>query len=367
MAIASVIVGILILLVVLVDTFETIIVPRTVSRPLRLANLLVSVLWKGWRAIGRCLTRRREAWLGSFGPLSLVVLIVCWAVLLALGFALIQVGLGTPLSGDQSPNFAVHLYMSATTLFTLGYGDMTALDGLGRTVSVIEAGVGFGFLAVVVGYLPVLYQSFSRREATILLMDARAGSPPAGCELLCRSGSDLRSLARLLGEFEHWSASLLESYLSYPILAYYRSQHDKLTWLGSITAVLDACCLIELGFKEKLEGHRELGRQAEHTFAIARHLIVDLAYIVGAPPMQGTADRLPSEVLRAIYLKLDSVGMQLHRSANSEKALALRRREYEPYLEGLAHHLLLTVPPIWNEKDAPDSWQASAWDDVAHF
>lgn len=367
MAAAYVILGVLILLVVLYDTFQTIILPRSVARQVRLTNILLAVMWKGWRVVGRRLGRRREGWLSGFGPLSLVMLIVCWAGLLALGFALIQEGLGTPLSGDRHPTFAVHLYMSATTLFTLGYGDMTALNAVGRGVSVVEAGVGFGFLAIVISYLPVLYQSFSRREATILLLDARAGAPPAGCELLCRSGGDMDALADILKEFERWSAGLLESYLSYPILAYYRSQHDKLTWLGALTAILDSCALLRLEFRVGSDSPTSLQRQATHTFAMARHVIVDLAYILGAAPLHSTEDRLPGEVFEHLHDRLETFGICLHRSADAAKRMSIMRREYEPYLEGLAHYLLLSVPPVWHGTDELDAWQESAWTDEAHF
>lgn len=359
-------IGILILVIVLYDTFQTIILPRSVARQVRLTNVLLAVVWKAWRLIGRRIGKHREGWLSGFGPLSLVMLIVCWAGLLALGFAFIQEGLGTPLSGDRDPAFAVHLYMSATTLFTLGYGDMTALNGIGRSVSVIEAGVGFGFLAIVISYLPVLYQSFSRREATILLLDARAGAPPTASELLCRGGDDFSALLDLLKEFERWSAGLLESYLSYPLLAYYRSQHEKLTWLGALTATLDACALLRIGFRD---GHEApgLASQAEYTFAMARHVIVDTAYILGAAPLQATGDRLSAAGFGKLHERLEAFGVRLHVGGDGERRFAAMRREYEPYLEGLARHLLLDIPPIMPADGELDSWQKSAWDDVTHF
>ena len=136
--------------------------------------------------------------------------------------------------------------MSGTTIFTLGYGDVVPLDPVGRFLAVAEAGMGFGFLAVVIGYLPVLYQAFSRRETIISLLDVRAGSPPSGGALLvCAAEShDIEAIRRLLQDLEQWSAEVLESHLSFPVLSYYRSQHDNQSWLAALTAVLDACAFI---------------------------------------------------------------------------------------------------------------------------
>ena len=166
---------------------------------------------------------------------------------LIFGFALLYLSLGHRLIVDgHTANFGTALYMSGTTFVTLGIGDVTPTSGAARAVTVIEAGTGFGFLALVIGYLPVLYQSFSRRELNISLLDARAGSPPSAGEMLRRyaESRDVGELERLLLDFERWSADLLESHLSYPVIAYYRSQHDHQSWLGALTAVLDFSALI---------------------------------------------------------------------------------------------------------------------------
>src|SRR4029077_4755154 len=114
-------------------------------------------------------------------------------------------------------DFGSVLYFSGSTFFTLGYGDVTPVGALGRVLSVMEAGIGFGFLALVISYLPILYQAFSRREITISLLDARAGSPPSAGELLMRFGRSrsLANIAPLLAEWEQWAAQLLESHVSF--------------------------------------------------------------------------------------------------------------------------------------------------------
>jgi hypothetical protein len=143
-------------------------------------------------------------------------------------------------------------YLSGVTFFTLGYGDIVPHTESARTVSVIEAGCGIGFIAVVIGYLPVLYQLFSRREAHVIQLDARAGSPPTATTMLSRhaEADSLDKLDDLLREWEVWGSDLLESHLSYPMLVYYRSQHDNQSWLAALSAVMDCCALILVGVEE---------------------------------------------------------------------------------------------------------------------
>src|SRR5206468_3900173 len=184
--------------------------------------------WRLWK-LGATPIRssgRREAYLGYFAPLSLLLLLNLWAFSLVMGFALLQWSLGLALkTPDQAPTVWDALYMSGSTFFTLGLGDIVPTTGLARALTVVEAGVGFMFLAVMVGYLPVLNQAFSRREVNIVLLDARAGSPPTAAELLRRHADETAALVALLHEWERWAADVLESHLSYPVLSYFRSQH----------------------------------------------------------------------------------------------------------------------------------------------
>src|SRR5438094_6822061 len=186
------------------------------------------------------------------------------------------------------PDFATDLYMSGTTFFTLGLGDVSPGTPVARLVTVVEAGTGFGFLAIVISYLPVLYGAFSQREANISLLDARAGSPPSAGELLRRQGErqNAEALVQYLRDWETWSAQLMESHLSYPVLCYFRSQHNNQSWLAALTAVLYACALLIAYAQGALKS------QAELTFAISRHAVVDLAQVMHIPPRPPRSDRL---------------------------------------------------------------------------
>ena len=147
---------------------------------------------------------------------------------------------------DGHETFLTTLYMSGTTLFTLGIGDVVPHSPAGRFLTVFESGIGLGFLALVIGYLPVVSQAFSRREASIALLDARAGSPPTApsCCAGMSATDGATTLVELLRDWERWSAELLESHVSFPVLAFYRSQHDNQSWVAAMTCVLDSCALV---------------------------------------------------------------------------------------------------------------------------
>src|SRR5438034_3158755 len=244
--------GALWIAVIMWDAFEALVLPRRVTRRLRPTRMFYRVTWRVWSAVARRMRQggRRETCLSFFGPLSLLVLLAAWAASLVAGFALLQTGLGASLNIPGGGSFTDHLYLSGETFFTLGLGDIAPVSRVGRVLVVIEAGIGFAFLALVIGYLPILYQSFSRREVSITLLDARAGSPPSAEELLLGSWSDHEELTALLREWERWSAEVLESHLSYPVLSYYRSQHDNQSWLTALTTILDASALVIVGIQD---------------------------------------------------------------------------------------------------------------------
>jgi hypothetical protein len=249
------------------------------------------------------------------------------------------------------------LYMSGSTFFTLGLGDVTPKSTAARIVTVLESGVGFGFLALTIGYLPVIYAAFSRRETNISLLDARAGSPPTARELLSRYGrpEHVGSLARFLQDWEIWTADLMESHLSYPVLCYYRSQHDNQSWLSALTAILDTCALLIA----HAEG--EIAWQARLTYAIARHAVVDLSQVLHIAPRGETPERLSRKALDEIRAELRSAGVPLCSPATADETLQEVRRMYEPYVGALADRLMMEIPG-WSHPNRPANWQTSAWE-----
>jgi hypothetical protein len=361
MPLMKTVLGFMLLSMALWDAFEVIILPRRVTHRFRFTRVFYRSAWKLWSAVApwRPPDKRRETYLSIFGPLSLLMLLSVWATAMITGFALMHWGIGAPLNVLQgSASFRTYLYMSGTTFFTLGLGDVTPLTAPGRTLVVVEAGVGFGFLAVVISYLPILYQAFSRREVSISLLDARAGSPPSAGELLRRHGQDMIELGRLLADWEHWSAELLESHLSYPVLGFFRSQHTNQSWLAALTTILDTCALVIAG----INGGPT--RQAQLTFAMARHAIVDLAQIVITSPHVLAPDRLPAASLTPLRKALAEAGVRLQEGIAPEQKLHELRQLYEPYVHPLSQYLCMPLPPWFRVTVALDSWQTSAWERI---
>src|SRR5579864_2599913 len=346
---------------VLWETFETIVLPRRVTRQFRLTRFFYRSTWRPWTWLAalRNNKKKHDSLLSYYGPLSLLLLLALWALTLVVGFGLLHYGLHDKLTGMLfGSDFGNALYLSGTTLFTLGLGDVQPASALGRFITVLEAGIGFGFLALVIGYLPVLYQAFSRREVTISLLDARAGTPPTAAEMLRRQSgpNGMEALTELLQEWELWSADLMESHLSYPALAYFRSQHDNQSWIASLTAILDVCSLAMVG----LEGMCQY--QARMTFAIARHALVDLSQVfAAAPDYAGASSRLRPEDLSEIRAQLRTLGFNLTESENADSELKRIRGLYEPFAMALAKYLQLSLPPWIKHDGAKDNWQTTAW------
>jgi hypothetical protein len=353
--------GFVLSIVMLLEAFEAIILPRRVTRKIRVTRLFYRTTWSIWKFVASKFPTRkwREAILGGYGPSSLLLIIAIWAIGLVIGFGLMQYGAGSAISVNEQgrASFVMDLYLSGTTFFTLGLGDVVPRTAFSRLLLIGEAGLGYGFLAVIVGYLPFLYGSFSRREVNISLLDARAGTPPTAGELLRRYSypQGQNSLRDLLKEWELWCAELMESHLSYPVLAYFRSQHDNQSWIASLTAILDTCALVKTG----IEGACE--RQADLTFAIARHAVVDLSQVFGTTPQDLAEDRLTNAELRTIRDTLARHGMKLNDGEAADHQLVALRKMYEPYIHALAVYLNQTLPPWIPQKKGKDNWQTTAW------
>jgi hypothetical protein len=334
--------GLLLLAIILWDAFENVILPRHVVRKLRLGRLIFGTAWRIWSAVARRIpsTKSRESFLSYFGPLVLLKVLAVWAAGLILAFAmLLWAGGSAVIVSGEVPTFRTDLYLSGTTFFTLGLGDVTPTATLARIITVCEAGTGFGFLAIVIAYLPTLYGAFSQREVNISLLDARAGSPPTAGELLRRHGRGRiqDGLGDYLRDWETWSAQLMETHLSYPALCFFRSQHDNQSWLAAFTSVLDVCALL-IAY-----GDGETKWRAQLTFAISRHAVSDLSQILQARPVPCHPERLPPEDLPQARALLVDCGVGTCAEAGDAKLRELQAM-YEPYLNGLSQLLCIPLP-----------------------
>jgi hypothetical protein len=362
-------IGLFLALGVALDAFQTIILPRRPTGRFRITRIFYRATWSPWVRIGQVIKTRhvRDQLYSIYGPLSLLTLFALWASLLVVAFACLFFALGSPFtdSFDQHSHlvsrFYSDLYVSGTTLVTLGLGDVTPHSRLARALMVLEAGTGLGFTALVIGYVPVIYQAFSRREVSVAMLDGRAGSPPTASQLLDRHGykGGEQDLIALLGEWERWSAELLETHISYPILCYYRSQHDNQSWLAALLAVLDACALLITN----MDGPQV--RQAQLTFAIGRHALIDLGHVFGlernAAAHSGTMlERLPPEVFRQLCGTLGQTHLNLCGDPSARERLTAIRALYEPHAHALAEYLKLDLPLWIPEPKKGDPWKTVA-------
>jgi hypothetical protein len=365
-SIPAAICGVAIISIVLLDAFETVVLPRRVTRHFKLTAWFYRRTWLPWRFIARRIrtASRQQSFLGYFGPLSLFMLLGFWAAGLIIGFALLQYGIGEHEQlGNEPITFGRVVYHSGETFFTLGYGDIVPTSPTSRFLSVLEAGLGFAFLGVVIGYLPVVYGSFSRREIQISMLDVRAGSPPTASELLVRlAGStenpaiDQIVLDEVLRDWERWAGELLESHISYPVLSFFRSQHSNQSWLGALMTMLDVTSLVIVGIEGIHPG------QARLTFAMARHAAVDLAQVVNARYDPQMPERLPDADFDTLREMLSGGGLKLRTTEEARQKLVKLRSMYEPYLQSTAQTLMVTLPPWKHPIKTKDNWQAGPWD-----
>jgi hypothetical protein len=366
MHVAALIAGVLFTLGTVLDAFQTIILPRRPTGRFRITRVFYVSTWIPWRAVTRRVTNRklREQMYSTYGPASLVLLLMVWALFLISGFGLFFFALHTPFADVMSSSgrlgsLRTDLYVSGTTLFTLGLGDVLPRTLTARALIILEGGTGLGLVALVIGYIPVLYGAFSNREIDVALLDARAGSPPTSSELLRRHAFDggQQALATLLAEWERWSAEILESHISYPILCYYRSQHDNQSWLSALTAVLDTSALL-ISIVPGLAS-----RQAQLTFAVARHALVDLGHVFHLEEQakewesRGGPNRLDPPSFEKLCRKLAASGMQLCGDTESPGRLTALRALYEPHAAAIAEYLGMTLPNWVPEPLAKDQWK----------
>jgi Ion channel len=354
--VAAFIAGLFCVLGVALDAFQTIILPRRPTGRFQLTRVFLIASWAPWVVMAERArnTKVREQIYSIYGPLSLLLLLLMWALLLISGFALFYFSMHSPFGDTMMlhtasvwAQFGTDLYVSGTTLFTLGLGDVVPHSRLARAFIILESGVGLGFVALVIGYLPVLYQAFSRREVSVALLDSRAGSPPNAAELLRRHSFEggQEALTVLLEEWERWAAEILESHISYPILCFYRSQHDTQSWLSALVSILDTCAL-RISVIEGMPS-----RQAQLTFVMARHALVDIGQVFGVQQrkswqQQAAVDRLPSKDFYHLCEALGENKLRLCGDPAAAKRLETIRALYEPHALALSAYLRMPLP-VW--------------------
>jgi hypothetical protein len=352
------ILGGLLVCAMLVEVFLAFLVPRRVKRDPRFVRLVSRFGWTPWVRLARRLPpQARDTMLGLYGPLSLIINLLLWVALIIFGYACLQWAGGSNVA--RAPvDFGHDLYFSAATMFASAPSGLGAQDAFARAVQVLNAATGLAVLAIVIGYLPSLYQALSRRETTVSQLDARAGSPPSAGRLILRSAQhgSWEGLAEYLNGWETWAAELMETHLAYPTLAYFRSQHVNQSWPAAMCTILDTCVVtIACAPRGSVDA-------ARFTYAIARHAVVDLSYTFRVTPEEPPVDRLPPAGVAELLRQLGSAGIEADATPEQiTERLARVRPHYEPYIYAIAKLLELSLPPILAPEAPTDNWRTTEW------
>jgi hypothetical protein len=329
--------GAIVVAVMLLDVFQSVIVPRPTGYRFRLSGRLVRATWPLWRAAAQRFddTERRENFLGTYAPFILIVFLVMWVSGLILGYGLLLHSLRDGLR--PAVGFLGALYFAGTSLITIGYGDIVPVGASARAVSVVAGASGFGVVAVVTAFLFLIFGSFQQREIFVVTLGTRAGAPPSGVTLLVKYArlGMFDGLAALFEEGQRWAAQTLEGHLAYPILAYFRSTHDYESWVGALGALLDATTLLLTTVTDGPFG------QAKLMSEMGRHLTHDLVDYFGLA--SGSAVGIERQEFEAARKRLSEAGLDVRDADDAWAEFARLRATYAAALNSIARHF--DVPP----------------------
>jgi hypothetical protein len=337
-------VGLLLVASILLDVFLTVVVPRRpprLGRQLRVTGYIVPGLWIWWRWVGLRLSsaERREAFLGLYGALIVIILLIAWVVGLVLGYGLLLDAMRAQLKPEPE-TFGASLYFAGTSLLTLGFGDVVAVGGFARLVALVAAATGLGLFALCITLLFTLYGSFQRRELAVVVLEAGAGAPPSGVTLLetFALAGILDDLPGVFRDWQSWAAEVLDSHLAYPVLAYFRSSHDNDSWISSLGAVMDASTLVLTTVKDGPKGWAKLSR------SVGGHCLEDLvAYFGLQSDTEVGVERAEFDEARR---RLERAGFALEDAGRSWDNFVRLRQEYAGRVNALARYWA-TPPAQW--------------------
>ena len=331
--------GALLILATLYDVFQSVVLPRPSVGRIRISVTLTRLGWVAWRWIAQRPRRlqTREAALAAYAPMAMVGLLVLWAVLLITGYALVYTGLRDGLH-PQPESFGAMLYFSTGRMLAFSVGGTQATGPIAQVLTSLEAASGFGLFALVISLLFSLFSAFQRRETAVVALDALAGAPPSGVQLLehCAKDHMPEQLALTFETWRAWSADVLESHLSYPLLFYFRSSHDNEAWLNSFGAVMDAATLVVTTIEGGPVGPARL------MYKVGAHLVTDVRqYYSSRDP--GTVTGVEHHEFVEVCGRLQNAGYQLRDLDRAWEEFSGLRAKYASWLNRLTR--ILAFPP----------------------
>ena len=218
------------------SVIKTLLIPR--SAPSTFTSVVARSIRSGFTAatVRVADLQRRERILSAAAPTFLITLLAAWLACLLLGFGLLL----WPVTPESLP---AALREAGSSEFTLGF---VRPSGPAPAVIVFLASAsGLVLVALLIAYLPAMYAAFNRRETLVTTLEALAGTPPWGPELLARQAliGDIGYLHQVYGRWTEWAADIAESHNNYRALIYFRSPDPAASWLLSLICVLDAAAL----------------------------------------------------------------------------------------------------------------------------
>ena len=341
----EIILGALVIAAVAVDIFLSVIVPRPTRSGMRLSSFFGRATWPAWRRIGLTFANsdRREGFLGIYAPLALVALLALWVVGLVVGFGIILFA----LRGELQPpphDVGTAIYFAASSLLTVGFGDVIPAGPATRLLASVAAGTGLATFAIVVTFLFSLFGSFQRREQFVVAFDAVAGAPPSGVAVLETHArfAIIERLPDLFQRAQTWAADALQTHLAYPILAYFRSNHRDESWIATLGAVLDAAALLQT----TVDGTGPMATaagQGELAADVGVHLADDLVKFLAVPNEASAGPGVERAEYEQVRRQLAGAGYGLRPADDAWRSFALLRSGYAPHLNAIAKYW--AIPP----------------------
>jgi len=321
------------ILLMLADAIGTLIVTRARTARWRPTGFWYAITWRATRtAAARLPTRGGDYVLNVYPALSLLGLLLFWLVGLMVGWALVYWGLSERVGGQG--DWVSLAYYSGTSLLTPAFG--VANDEPVRFLSLVETLSGLGTIALLISYLPALYGAFSRREARLLTLDDPIGGRLTPLRVIAVHSSDgsLDLFNRFCADWEMWTAEVLESHTSYPMLALFRSQHAGQSWITALGVVTDAatlacCCIVGAEVREPYFLYRR-GRRA----------VVDIAAALNIPDEPADTSALTRENVEIAWDGLKQLGLKLRDNDESWRRLQELREPYGNRLQQLIDYTL---------------------------
>jgi cbb3-type cytochrome oxidase subunit 3 len=325
--------GAALVLLILADAIATLIVTRARTARWRPTRLWYATTWRGTRiAAAHLPSRGGDFVLNVYPALSLLGLLLLWLVGLVVGWACVYWGLAERVAGQG--DWVSLAYYSGTSLLTPAFG-VASGEGV-RFLSLVETLSGLGTIALLISYLPALYGAYSRREARLLTLDDPIGGRLTPTRVIAVHVSDqnLDLFNRFCADWEIWTAEVLESHSSYPMLALFRSQHPGQSWITALGVVTDAAtlacaCIVGAEVREPYFLYRR-GRRA----------VVDIAAALNIPEAPADLTSLTRENIEFAWEGLRQLGLDLRDMDETQRRLQELREPYGNRLQQLIDYTL---------------------------